>query len=286
METVPRLTPFTILFATDPHGSESAYDRLLKEADRTAADAVVLGGDLTPHSDPHGQARFLKTWLRPRLEKFRAGNPTIRVFGLLGNDDWIANNALFEALNTDGLLFSLHRNCHALTPELWIAGCSYVPVTPFGISDWDRLDSAASIPPAKRRGPLFSDTGSIELRAMDELLARPTITETLTELATLSPPAQTVYVIHTPPHNTALDMKFDHEHIGSDATRRFIERHQPPLTLHGHIHESSEVSGSIVDQIGRTVCLNPGDSREQLRAVVIRIAAGGGDDCVTFDVLK
>ena len=118
METVPRLTPFTILFATDPHGSESAYERLLQEADRHAADAVVLGGDLTPHSDPHGQSLFLRTWLRPKLERFHQSNPTIRVFGLLGNDDWIANLADFTALENDGLLYGLHRQTHLLAPEL------------------------------------------------------------------------------------------------------------------------------------------------------------------------
>ena len=282
METVPGLTPFTILYATDPHGSESAYDRLFKEADRVAADAVVLGGDLTPHADIRGQGLFLREWLRPRLEKFRQNNPTIRVFGLLGNDDWIANLADFTALEHDGLLFGLHRQIHTLAPDLWIAGCSFVPVTPFGISDWDRLDSATSIPPAKRRGPLFSDSGSIESGSMDTILNRATVSDTLAEIATMSPPAKTVYVIHTPPHNTKLDRMYDDIHIGSESVRRFIEKHQPPLTLHGHIHESPHVSGSIADELGQTVMINPGDSREKLRAIVIKIAEGN----VTWKALE
>lgn len=41
--------------------------------------------------------------------------------------------------------------------------------------------------------------------------------------------------------------------VGSKAVRRMIEKYQPFLGLHGHIHESS---GSI--KIGRTYCVNPG----------------------------
>lgn len=276
METVPGLNRFTILYATDPHGSESAYERLFKEAVHSAANAVVLGGDLTPHSDPRGQGLFLREWLRPALARFRERNPAIRVFGLLGNDDWIANLTDFIALERDELLFGLHRQCHVLAPDLWIAGCSFVPVTPFGISDWDRLDSRDSIPPPKRRGPLFSDTGKIVSGSMDEIRKRTTVEDTLAEIATLSPPEKTVYVIHTPPHGTKLDMMYDGIHIGSSAVRRFIEKHQPPLTLHGHIHESPSLSGEIADHLGRTTMLNPGDSREKLRAVAINISPRTG----------
>jgi Icc-related predicted phosphoesterase len=270
VETVPRLK-HTILYATDLHGSESAYVRLLNEAVSTRVDAIVLGGDLTPHSDPAGQALFLSNILRPLLERFRQSNPTIRVFGLLGNDDWIANEPYFNALENDALLFPLHRRAHRLGEHLWIAGSSYVPVTPFGISDWDRLDSTGCEPPKKKRGPLYSNSGKIVSGSMETLLQRPTIEATLTEIAQLSEPSKTVYVIHTPPFNTNLDMMYDDLHIGSAAVRSFIEKHQPPVTVHGHIHESPTQSGSIVDQLGRTVSLNPGDSREALRALVIEI---------------
>jgi Icc-related predicted phosphoesterase len=41
--------------------------------------------------------------------------------------------------------------------------------------------------------------------------------------------------------------------VGSKAVRKMIEKYQPFLGLHGHIHESS---GSM--KIGRTYCVNPG----------------------------
>ena len=40
---------------------------------------------------------------------------------------------------------------------------------------------------------------------------------------------------------------------GSQAVRNVIERHQPPLGLHGHIHESR---GAV--KVGKTICINPG----------------------------
>lgn len=41
--------------------------------------------------------------------------------------------------------------------------------------------------------------------------------------------------------------------VGSSAVREVIERHQPLVSLHGHIHESRGVV-----RIGRTTCINPG----------------------------
>ncbi len=41
--------------------------------------------------------------------------------------------------------------------------------------------------------------------------------------------------------------------VGSEAVRRVLERHQPMLGLHGHIHESR---GAV--RIGRTLSINPG----------------------------
>jgi Icc-related predicted phosphoesterase len=54
--------------------------------------------------------------------------------------------------------------------------------------------------------------------------------------------------------------------VGSKAVRKMIEKHQPFLGLHGHIHESS---GSM--KIGRTHCVNPGSEYAEgiIRAFLI-----------------
>jgi Icc-related predicted phosphoesterase len=60
--------------------------------------------------------------------------------------------------------------------------------------------------------------------------------------------------------------------VGSTAVRNVIERHQPPLALHGHIHESRGEA-----KIGRTICLNPGSEYSDgvLRAVIVTLSETG-----------
>ena len=43
--------------------------------------------------------------------------------------------------------------------------------------------------------------------------------------------------------------------VGSTAVRELIERYQPVLSLHGHIHESKGIA-----KIGRTTIVNPGSA--------------------------
>ena len=46
--------------------------------------------------------------------------------------------------------------------------------------------------------------------------------------------------------------------VGSTAVRDFILSKQPLLGLHGHVHESK-----AAQNLGRTLCINPGSSYEQ-----------------------
>jgi Icc-related predicted phosphoesterase len=78
-----------------------------------------------------------------------------------------------------------------------------------------------------------------------------------------------IFNFHCPPYDSSLDTapKLDENWIptpsalegyvmapaGSTAVREAIEKHQPLLGLHGHIHECA---GEV--KIGRTLCLNPG----------------------------
>uniref|UniRef100_A0A7J3SNJ0 Metallophosphoesterase n=1 Tax=Fervidicoccus fontis TaxID=683846 RepID=A0A7J3SNJ0_9CREN len=78
-----------------------------------------------------------------------------------------------------------------------------------------------------------------------------------------------IFNLHCPPFNTNIDLapKLDDSlkpilgpggtpltvHVGSKAIRNIIEKYQPLLGLHGHIHESKGL-----DRIGRTICVNPG----------------------------
>jgi len=85
----------------------------------------------------------------------------------------------------------------------------------------------------------------------------------------LEAPGRSIFYLHVPPHGTEIDRApaVDEEFryvkqgvgavkmisAGSAAVRSSIEKHQPLVGLHGHIHESK---GFV--KIGRTLCLNPG----------------------------
>jgi hypothetical protein len=101
-----------------------------------------------------------------------------------------------------------------------------------------------------------------------DLEALATIKEELDILTVQSRPAKTIYVLHSPPYATALDRLTDGRPVGSRAVRAFIEQHRPPLTLHGHIHESPIVSGHYANRIGRTLCVNPGQMAQRLHVVI------------------
>jgi Icc-related predicted phosphoesterase len=90
-----------------------------------------------------------------------------------------------------------------------------------------------------------------------------------------------IFNFHAPPYQTKLDEAplLDDDlnpviqggrvvmvPVGSKAVRKMIEKYQPFLGLHGHIHEGS---GSI--KIGRTYCVNPGSEYAEgiLRAFLI-----------------
>jgi len=71
-----------------------------------------------------------------------------------------------------------------------------------------------------------------------------------------------IFISHSPPYDTALDVIYNGLHVGSKSIRRFIEewskRELLLASFHGHIHESPNRSGSIHTKIGNVLCINPG----------------------------
>ena len=108
-------------------------------------------------------------------------------------------------------------------------------------------------------------------------------------IAPLEDPQAAIFNIHVPPKNSNLDAcpKLDlsvwppkpilhagepeMHGAGSTAVSAAIKQHQPLLSLHGHIHESS-----AVNRIGRTVCINPGSEYQDaaLLGAIVALAPG------------
>jgi len=262
-----------VVYTADLHGQMALYEALRALVQTVRAQALVLGGDLCPnHPDPYQgltlQRQFVLTQLGPWLRRISAETDVRAVYALLGNEDWDATADLFADLAHEGLYHPLHEQVEHLTRRLWIAGCSYVPVTPFHAKDWDRREGVEPEPPFPATGGLRSTGGLLHPVTPARLEALPSIAATLDALAQRSDPARTIYVCHSPPYGTALDRLRDATPVGSRAMRAFIDQRQPLMTLHGHIHESPAVSGHYAEQLGRTLAVNPGSDGRTLHAVV------------------
>ena len=244
----------TFVYASDLHGNVRAYDELFA----MNADAVALGGDLLPHPQGAGeklidiQRRFAREYLASKLQ-------TRPCFWLLGNDDWETTLSLLEGAGT-----FIHNRAVPFLDGFSIAGYSCVPVTPFGMKDFDRFDSDDWTPSPAPAKCFISSSGILETISLNGVRSRGTIAADLERLPELSDPAKTIYVMHSPPYGTALDRLMDGTPVGSSAVRSFIQKRQPPVTLHGHIHESPGIQ-----RLGRTIIANPGDSMTRLRALVV-----------------
>jgi uncharacterized protein len=56
-------------------------------------------------------------------------------------------------------------------------------------------------------------------------------------------------------------------HVGSIAIQRFIGERQPKLTLHGHVHESTRLTGQWLQRFGRTVSFNAAHDGPELAVI-------------------
>jgi Icc-related predicted phosphoesterase len=85
----------------------------------------------------------------------------------------------------------------------------------------------------------------------------------------------TVYMMHMPPANIGLDVCRYGDKVGSIAIYQFLQTHQPKYSLHGHIHESPDVSGVWQALIGKTICVQPGQMGRYTYVII---------DCLTNTV--
>ncbi len=246
-------------FTSDLHGQSDLYEQALGQAVEGRARAVILGGDLAPHATGGPGVRYQRLFLEGFLVEFarrlREALPDAELLLLMGNDDWRANEDVL--LRHDGELWRLLHERVVRVDGTPVAGCSWVPITPFLIKDWERWEDGADESPARLDG-WVSEGAAVHPHRFDPLDRTPTIAAALEALEARSAPRETLYVLHSPPRDTACDRMHRGTHVGSRAIRAFVERARPPLVLSGHIHESPRVSGAWRDDLGATTVVNPG----------------------------
>jgi Icc-related predicted phosphoesterase len=284
-----------VFYTGDVHGSERCFRKFLNAAAFYDADVLILGGDitgkmLTPVVEEK-PGRFVATVLgrkekakRPRdlddMEKqirFNGFYPyrcTPEEYERLREDEAHRESVMLRVMVdevrrwmaiADEKLSGTRVQCLVMPgnddePEIDAVLQSEVVVNPdnrvLRVGDYQMLSSCWANPT-----PWNSPREESEHDLQERLSAL---------AGELDPERPTIFNLHVPPYDSGLDIAAELDDdlkvitsggqpnlvpVGSRAVRELIERRQPVVSLHGHIHESRGVT-----KIGRTLCLNPGSN--------------------------
>ena len=262
-----------LLFVTDLHGAIWKYERVFDVARLIGADAVVNGGDMFPHArDLTTQGEFIRGFLDEHLSRYdSAGIPYLCY---PGNDDLRIHDPLLEEIcERHPSAFNMAQNRFEIGGTEFI-GMNWVVDYPFLLKDRCRKDTSEYVFQAQLgTARLSTPEGWKEIEDWPGFAASlPTIEEELARLPRPAEASRSIYIFHMPPLGLGLDECAGGARVGSRAIRDFLSKQQPRLSLHGHIHESPEVSGKWRVRLGETVCVQPGQTMD-LVYVIIDVSA-------------
>ncbi|MCR6691863.1 MAG: metallophosphoesterase [archaeon YNP-LCB-003-016] len=297
-----------IIFATDVHGSELTFRKLISAAKMHKANVVILGGDMTGKiivpiiKQPDGKytAKFLGNIVKIddekeleqlenniRLTGYYPYRTTLEEYQEISKDSSKQYN-----LFTDLMIEQILRWDKLAEQHLKPLGIKFYvcPGNDDRIEVDEAIDSKCSFLINTEGKIIWIDDfhemistgwsnitpfGSPKEMPEDELLRK--IENMISKLKNVE---NSIFNLHCPPIDTTLDKapKLDKDlrpslretiSAGSVAVRKVIEKYQPLLGLHGHIHESRGI-----EKIGRTLCINPGSEYTEgiLRAVIIDLS--------------
>ena len=189
----------------------------------------------------------VEAWMALADERL-AGDGALPCFINAGNDDPPEIDAVIDAAERVAFL---EGRVVELPGGVELASCGFANMTPW-------------------RCP--RDVGEDELGARLEAVA-----------SQVRAPEWAIFNFHCPPHGTQIDegpvlgddlrMRstaggVEMHPVGSTACRDVIERYQPLLGFHGHLHESR---GTFT--LGRTLCINPGSEYSEgvLRGAIVEL---------------
>lgn len=306
-----------IFFATDIHGSDICWNKFLNAGKFYEADQLILGGDMTgkavvPFIHQGGQ-NYRVTLLEQVFDITNEDELTdmkkrVRSRGYypyLTNPDEIAElekdpervNKIFlqEVLKVVQEWMEI--------ADRKLAGTGMKVYCCPGNDDMDEVDEILM----ESRSVVLAEGKVTDLPSGHEMIASGWSNQTPwnthreedeDQLALryeamtsqLKNPHSAIFNIHVPPYKSNLDEAPELDEnlrpkmagqalksVGSTALREAIEKVQPLLGLHGHIHE-----GRGVSHIGKTLCINPGSMYEQgtLLGALIKLGKNKIEDYV------
>lgn len=267
------------LFVSDLHGKVNRYEKLFAYLEEEQATALFIGGDILPSSVLHSfragenKPDFVTDYLAPKFKalKDKLGKLYPRVFIIMGNDDPKIEEDTLINFGKKGLWEYIHGKVVTLD-SYQVMGYSYVPPTPFILKDWEKYDIDSTIQPGCVKPEdgfhtFQTETNDYEITIKDEL----------EKLSSRIEPARTICLFHSPPYHTGLDriamdgVTIENNqadiYVGSKAIKTFITSQKPLLTLHGHIHESSRLTGVWKEKEEGTVSISAAYEGPELAVV-------------------
>jgi hypothetical protein len=280
-----------VFFATDIHGSEVCWRKFLNAAAFYKADVVILGGDVTGKVmvpivadgghwkvTVRGQAYALET--QQELEDIQRQIRNSGSYPAIVSPDELQHLSQEEGAVdrrfTVEMTQSLDRWLDMADGKL--RGGDIPCILNGGNDDiWEIDDIIEQSPCVSFAEGKVLDLGGFHLVSMgwtnptpwDTFREAPEdeLAEKIEAVAGQVPDMErTIFNFHAPPYGTGLDeapalddqLRPTHggavmKPVGSKAVRNAILKHQPMLSVHGHIHESRGIK-----RLGRTLAINPG----------------------------
>jgi Icc-related predicted phosphoesterase len=280
-----------IFFATDIHGSEVCWRKFLNSAEFYKADLVILGGDVTgkvmvPIVDQGGRWKVTVRGQEYNLETQQELEDIKRQIRNAGSyPAMVSPDELTELSREEGAVDRRFTAEMTQSLDRWLDMADGklrggdIPCILNGGNDdiWEIDDIIEQSPCVSFAEGKLLDLDGFSLISMgwtnptpwdtfreapeDELAAK------IEAVATRVPDmGRAIFNFHAPPYGTGLDeapaldstLRPIHggavmKPVGSTAVRDAITKHQPMLSVHGHIHESRGVK-----RMGRTLAINPG----------------------------
>jgi Icc-related predicted phosphoesterase len=284
-----------LFYAGDLHGSERCYRKFLNAAAFYGAQVLILGGDIAgkvmipivEERPGHFVATlFGKTEEARREHDLQDLEKRIRFNGFYpyrcDADEYerLRSEDSYRAKVMSNVMVAEVRRWMDIADEKLLGTGVRCLIMP-GNDDEVDIDGALDSKTVENPDGRVLDIDGYQL--MSSCWANPTpwdspreanedrLIEIFEEIAAdLDPKLPAIFNLHAPPYDSSLDTAFEIDAdlnvatvggqpktipVGSRAVRKLIERHQPILGLHGHIHESRNVV-----RLGNTLCINPGSN--------------------------